>query len=106
MEKGILALLDNDNMTLLFKAIGFDASLESSSSIKSALSKAVKRYKIIYLSSVFLSICQDIIDSLSSPYPIITLIDTNKDDFTSLNFLKTEAKAILGENFNLKEKEN
>lgn len=103
MEKGIIALLDNDNMVLLFRAIGFDASMENNSSIKSALSKAKSRYKIIYLSSTFFDICRSEIDSIKTPYPIITIIDTKRDDYSSLTLLEQEAKSILGENFNLKE---
>ena len=103
MDKGITALLDSDNMVLLFRAIGFDASLENFSSIKSALSKAVSRSKIIYLSSSFYEMCKEIIDNISTPYPIVTLLDTSRDSHSSLSVLESQAKGILGENFSLKE---
>ena len=103
MGKGIVALLDNDNMTLLFKAIGFDASQENHGTIKNALIRAINRYQVIYLSSCFAETCADIISSTTSPYPIITLIDTSRDDTTSIAYLDSQAKKILGENFSLKE---
>ena len=65
MGKGVLLLADNPSAVLLFKAMGFDSTLVDRQRIRSALSKAVEKYNIIYLSSSFLDEVRDLVEKAS-----------------------------------------
>ena len=108
MEKDKIAVIGNKDSVLVFKAVGCDVlGVEDSSKVRNILNKALKEYKLIFITDNYASLVEDIIlDTQLSAYPVVTVIPsgTGKSDY-ALKQISLGVEKALGVNI-LFDKEN
>lgn len=99
-----IAVIGPLDKILIFKAIGYDVfEPQGQNNTRDLLNKILTTYKIVLITSAYARFVSDIIeDYLTSVYPIILVIPTNKEDEKySLDKISESVKKALGVDLNL-----